>query len=178
MRNRKGARVRQVEIEEQKTEKEGTLQEAIEKVLNETGNREQKGKASLTFVMLIAVLIRALVSTNYYSGENDPPKFGDFECHRFWMETTHHFPPTQWYVNGPHMNTTYWPMDYPPLCAYAHWAMSQIVAVVTPQAIQLQSSFGYSSEHYRSLMRLALIVLEVVILIPAVIKLLDLLHPA
>ena len=81
-------------------------------------------KQTLVLALGIVTLIRACVGLSPYSGEGVAPKFGDFECHRFWMETTHHYPPSQWYVDGHHMNITYWPMDYPPLCAYSHWFMA------------------------------------------------------
>ena len=122
-------------------------------------------------------MVRALVALSPYSGEATPPHFGDFECHRFWMETTHHYPPRLWYVDGPHMNTSYWPMDYPPLCAYAHWGMSQLVAKIQPQAIQLGQSYGYENQMYRAIMRNALILLELIVMVPAVMKLLVVLFP-
>jgi len=55
--------------------------------------------------------------------------------------------------------------------------MSQIVAVLTPDAIKIQSSYGYSQPLYRALMRSALIIVELLILVPAVIKLLCVLYP-
>jgi len=84
----------------------------------------------LIMILLIAVFIRACVGLSPYSGENMPPRYGDFECHRFWMETTFHKPAREWYIDGPHMNTSYWPIDYPPLCAYAHLGMAKIVSVL------------------------------------------------
>ena len=97
-----------------------TLQSLIDKYLSD--------KETLLVVLLLATLVRSLVGLSPYSGEKTPPHYGDFECHRFWMETTHHYPPRLWYVDGPHMNTSYWPMDYPPLCAYTHWFMANIVS--------------------------------------------------
>ena len=97
-----------------------TLQSVIEQYLTE--------RQSLILILLIAVLIRSCVGLSPYSGEGIAPKFGDFECHRHWMETTFHYPVNKWYSDGEHMNITYWPMDYPPLCAYTHWFMANIVA--------------------------------------------------
>ena len=121
--------------------------------------------------------MRTLTGLSYHSGEDQPPMFGDYECHRHWMEITYHYPPTMWYANGPHMNMTYWPMDYPPLCAYTHWLMAQIVGKVQPDAVKLQGSYGYNSPGYRSLMHGALILIELLVMVPAVIKLLALLYP-
>jgi len=106
-----------------------------------------------------------------------PPKFGDFECHRHWMEFTHHAPVHTWYTDGPLMNYTYWPMDYPPLCAYTHWFWSQIIAIVQPDAIKLQGSYGYSSQTYRAVMRAILIVAEMLVFVPAAIMLIRTLYP-
>ena len=78
-----------------------------------------------------------------YSGWNNAPKYGDFECHRHWMEVTHNLPIEKWYTESEHNNSTYWPIDYPPLCAYYHYAFSQIIALIEPQAIKLGQSNGY-----------------------------------
>ena len=145
------------------------MQSLIDKYLSE--------KETLLVVLLLATLVRGLVGLSPYSGEKTPPHFGDFECHRFWMETTHHFPPRLWYVDGPHMNSSYWPMDYPPLSAYSHWAMSQVIAKIEPNATVLGQSYGHESMLYRAFMRNVLIILELVIMVPAVMKLLVLLYP-
>ena len=128
-------------------------------------------------MILLITLVRALTGLNPYSGQGTPPMYGDFECHRFWMETTHHYPPRLWYVDGKHMNTSYWPMDYPPLCAYAHWGLSQILAPIWPQALKLTNSYGEEHRFFVTFMRNTLIFLELVVLVPAAIKLLVLLYP-
>lgn len=128
-------------------------------------------------ILLIAVLIRSCVGLSPYSGEGIAPKFGDFECHRHWMETTFHYPLNKWYADGDHMNITYWPMDYPPLCAYTHWFMANVVSKFEPNAIKLTSSYGYNSSLYRSIMRTALIILELIALVPPLLKLLVALYP-
>ena len=99
---------------------EGTLPRKIEHILGD----DKSSKKFLWLVIAFSVAMRAAVGQSYYSGEDMPPKFGDFECHRHWMEFTHHAPVETWYTDGPLMNYTYWPMDYPPLCAYTHWFWS------------------------------------------------------
>lgn len=106
-----------------------TLQSVIESYL------DKKGTTLLVLVLVFSTILRAVVGLSYYSGEDMPPKFGDFECHRHWMTITHHTPVREWYTDGPLMNYSYWPMDYPPLCAYTHWLWSQIIDVVEPNAI-------------------------------------------
>ena len=80
-------------------------------------------------LMVAASILRCAVSTGSYSGEAYRPfphiddrvqKWGDFECHRTWIEITQNLDISQWYENTPHSNTTYWPLDYPPLCARYH----------------------------------------------------------
>jgi hypothetical protein len=78
----------------------------------------------LSFIILSALLLRVCVSLNYYSGEDTPPKYGDFECHRVWMQVTYNLDVSQWYSDTIYSNKTYWPMDYPPLCAYTHYLMA------------------------------------------------------
>ena len=107
-----------------------TIQTAIEQYIGGE-------KIQLFFILLVSLFIRTCVGIGLSSGESVPPKFGDYECHRFWMETTHNLPVKTWYTDGPYMNTTYWPMDYPPLCAYSHWFMSQIVSAAVPEALKL-----------------------------------------
>lgn len=94
-------------------------------------------KQQLYMILVIAVLVRACIGLSPYSGENTPPKYGDFECHRMWMEITSNMPVHTWYTDSKYMNTTYWPMDYPPLCAYTHYAMAKVVNLITPEAIVL-----------------------------------------
>ncbi len=95
-------------------------------------------------IILSAVLIRACVGLTPYSGENTPPKFGDFECHRVWMEVTYNLPVSQWYNDTAYSNSSYWPIDYPPLCAYTHLGMANVVSLFEPEALQLGISQGYS----------------------------------
>ena len=60
------------------------------------------------FALLMAVscLLRSAISIGPYSGQSRPPfphmhkrvqKWGDFECHRLWMEVTTNLDTTQWY---------------------------------------------------------------------------------
>ena len=81
-------------------------------------------------IYILIILERSLVGLSPYSGENNSPKYGDFECHRLWMEVTHNLPYSMWYEDNQYMNISYWPLDYPPLCAYTHWGMSHIVKAV------------------------------------------------
>jgi hypothetical protein len=72
-------------------------------------------------------------SCSHYLGQGQPPRFGDFEAQRHWMEVTVNLHPRDWSVwmatDAPnetfcrYRNTTnndlqYWGLDYPPLTAY------------------------------------------------------------
>ena len=59
-------------------------------------------------------------------GHQDPPKFGDYEAQRHWMEITTNLEITEWYKNNSANNVTYWPLDYPPLTAYHHWLLGKM----------------------------------------------------
>ena len=52
------------------------------------------------FIILVSVLVRACVGLSPYSGENTPPMYGDFECHRMWMEITYNIPVEKWYTES------------------------------------------------------------------------------
>ena len=91
-------------------------------------------------MILVILLARTIVGLSPYSGIDNKPNFGDFECHRVWMEVTHNLNTTQWYVDSQYSNINYWPMDYPPLCAYTHKFMAKVVSQVTPDALKLGES--------------------------------------
>ena len=71
-------------------------------------------------IILIALLFRVLVALHPFSGESKPPKFGDFEAQRHWIEITFNLPVGDWYRNTKSNDLKYWGLDYPPLSAY--WA--------------------------------------------------------
>ena len=75
----------------------------------------------VSFSLLIdsfILLIKILVGQYGYSGEHDPPKYGDFEAQRHWMELTINLPIEEWYTNSKLNKEKYWPLDYPPMSAY------------------------------------------------------------
>jgi len=43
-------------------------------------------------------LLRCLVGLHSYSGAGKPPRFGDYEAQRHWMEISINLPIDQWYV--------------------------------------------------------------------------------
>ncbi|GLT53954.1 hypothetical protein SLA2020_271880 [Shorea laevis] len=51
--------------------------------------------ASFLCIAVFAFLVRVAVSLHPYSGAGNPPKYGDFEAQRHWMEITLNLPPKE-----------------------------------------------------------------------------------
>ncbi len=64
--------------------------------------------------LLLALLVRFATGLGGWSGKAVPPRFGDFEAQRHWMEMTYHLPYSQWYT----YSEDWWRLDYPPLSAW------------------------------------------------------------
>ena len=95
----------------------------------------KEGKTVLALCATAFLLSRVLTNMQPYSGEKIAPMYGDFECHRTWISATHSLPIEDWYRDTIHMNTSYWPLDYPPLCAYAHYTWGFVIKAFVPEAI-------------------------------------------
>ncbi|KAG0053198.1 Glucosyltransferase-like protein [Gryganskiella cystojenkinii] len=107
----------------------------------------------------IALMLRWIVGLGPYSGMNVPPRFGDYEAQRHWMELTLHRPIRQWYSD----DSKWWDLDYPPLTAYVSWICGYI-----PEWFAWKTSRGYESEEAKIYMRSTVLVLELVVYISAV----------
>lgn len=82
------------------------------------------------------------------------------------MSVTNHLPIEAWYTNSTISNISYWPMDYPPLCAELHYVMAKSIKWLEPDAL---SKSGYASTRYIFLMRSWVIIWEYLIFVPAAI---------
>eukprot|EP00798_Chlamydomonas_sp_ICE-L_P003984 gene3984-14062_t len=120
-------------------------------------------------VIVAAVAVRLLVGLSGYSGEGTPPKFGDYEAQRHWMEITTNMIPTTWYVESEHNSFSYWPLDYPPFSGYQSWLTGQVLDAFEPESVKLGSSRGYESPSSKLLMRITVLVSDIYIYFPAVI---------
>jgi alpha-1,3-glucosyltransferase len=116
-----------------------------------------------------AVAVRCAVAALPYSGMNQPPKFGDYEAQRHWMELTLHTPLREWYVQSPHNDLLYWGLDYPPLTAYHSRICAQLLHIYEPESVALLSSRGYESPSSKLLMRLTVVITDALILFPAAV---------
>ena len=95
-------------------------------------------------------------SLHPYSGEATPPRFGDYEAHRHWMEVTIHKPLADWYSH----DVGYWGLDYPPAMAYLEYALGRLSHIVDPASVALGASRGYETAGHRAWMRATVLALD------------------
>ncbi|KAK3012535.1 hypothetical protein RJ639_009108 [Escallonia herrerae] len=100
-------------------------------------------KASFLCISAFALLVRAAVSLHPYSGAGDPPKYGDFEAQRHWMEITINLPVKEWYRNSTANDLAYWGLDYPPLTAYQSYLHGLLVRTFHPEARRRQGNVAW-----------------------------------
>ncbi|XP_010316337.1 probable dolichyl pyrophosphate Man9GlcNAc2 alpha-1,3-glucosyltransferase isoform X3 [Solanum lycopersicum] len=129
----------------------------------------QKGTAaSFICITLFAILVRIAVSIHPYSGAGTPPKYGDYEAQRHWMEITLNLPVKEWYRNSTVNDLKYWGLDYPPLTAYQSYIHGLFLRYFDPQSVELYTSRGYESYIGKLLMRWTVLLSDVLIFFPAV----------
>lgn len=105
-----------------------------------------RGKGPTFLVIsVLGLLIRAAVSLHPYSGAGNPPKYGDFEAQRHWMEITLNLPPQDWYTNSTSNDLSYWGLDYPPLTAYQSYFHGLILRFFDRDSVALFTSRGYET---------------------------------
>lgn len=102
-------------------------------------------KPSFLCISLFALLVRVAVGLHPYSGAGTPPKFGDYEAQRHWMEITLNLPPKDWYRNSSVNDLSYWGLDYPPLTAYQSYVHGVFLKTFDPDSVALFTSRGYES---------------------------------
>ena len=127
--------------------------------------------AYTTSLIIMAILLRIIVSFHPHSGQNDPPQYGDYEAQRHWMEITINLPITEWYKNSTSNNLLYWGLDYPPLQAYHSWFFGQISSFIEPSSVKLNNSHGYETKSHKAFMRLTVLVSDLLIMMPPLLKL-------
>lgn len=105
---------------------------------------------------------RAQLRSYGRAGESTPPKYGDYEAQRHWMEITLNTPIREWYIDTPSNQLEYWGIDYPPLSAYQSYLSGLVLHALEPAAIQLGSSRGYESPTSKQAMRLTVILSDLI----------------
>ncbi|KAJ9576212.1 hypothetical protein L9F63_006945 [Diploptera punctata] len=130
----------------------------------------QNGMAGLPFVtLMLAILLRWCVSLHHYSGEGQPPMFGDYEAQRHWMEITTNLPLHEWYYNTTNNDLLYWGLDYPPLTAYHSLLCGYVANRINPNFIDIGSSRGYESIEHKFFMRVTVFIADLLVYIPAIL---------
>ncbi|GBG80956.1 hypothetical protein CBR_g31513 [Chara braunii] len=124
---------------------------------------------NMCLVLAFCLLVRFLVGLHPYSGQNTPPKYGDYEAQRHWMEITLHTPIKEWYTNSSTNDLSHWGLDYPPLTAYQSWVHGKVIAYFDPRALDLVSSRGYESAKSKLLLRWSVVASDILIFFPAVV---------
>ncbi|GBF98480.1 sucrose synthase [Raphidocelis subcapitata] len=155
------------------------------------------GPLPLALLCASALLLRLLVGLSPYSGAAHPPKYGDYEAQRHWMEITAHTPAAEWYTDGPHNHPSYWPLDYPPLSGYqasrgaaalrggaltgdaaaVSWLHGRLVSAFEPQAVALGTSAGYETPSSKALLRWTVVLSDAALFFPAALLAARLLQP-
>ncbi|KAL2636217.1 hypothetical protein R1flu_007696 [Riccia fluitans] len=126
-------------------------------------------RSTCFLVLGFAFLLRYLVSLHSYSGAGTPPKFGDYEAQRHWMEITVNTPVEDWYRNTTDNDLTYWGLDYPPLTAYQSFVHGSVIEALQPEAVALHTSRGFESPSSKMLMRWTVLSSDVLLFFPAVL---------
>ncbi|XP_020108916.1 probable dolichyl pyrophosphate Man9GlcNAc2 alpha-1,3-glucosyltransferase [Ananas comosus] len=122
---------------------------------------------TVLLISLFAFLVRVLVSLGPYSGEGTPPKYGDYEAQRHWMEIALHLPPSDWYRNSSANDLSYWGLDYPPLSAYQSRAHALLLNATIPESVALGASRGFESKPSKLLMRWTVLSSDLIVFFPA-----------
>lgn len=125
--------------------------------------------ASFICISLFAIFVRLAVSVHPYSGAGDPPKYGDFEAQRHWMEITLNLPAKEWYHNSTTNDLSYWGLDYPPLTAYQSYIHGLLVRFFHPDLVSSYTSRGHESYLGKLLMRWTVLSSDVLMFFPAVL---------
>ncbi|KAL5563206.1 hypothetical protein UlMin_032953 [Ulmus minor] len=125
--------------------------------------------ASFMCIAAFGLLIRVAVSLHPYSGAGNPPKFGDFEAQRHWMEITLHLPIKDWYTNSTLNDLSYWGLDYPPLTAYQSYFHGLFLRLFHPESVSLFTSRGHESYLGKLLMRWTVVSSDGLVFFPAVL---------
>lgn len=121
------------------------------------------------FSTILAILLRCCTTLHSYSGEGNPPMYGDYEAQRHWMEITTNLPITDWYKNTSDNNLEYWGLDYPPLTAYHMYITGKVATFINGNYTKLHDSRGFESDTHKVVMRSTVLLGDIMLYIPAII---------
>ncbi|KAK1578510.1 hypothetical protein Q3G72_030818 [Acer saccharum] len=132
--------------------------------------------ASFLCISVFAIVVRVAVSLHPYSGAGNPPKFGDYEAQRHWMEITLNLPAKEWYRNSTINDLGYWGLDYPPLTAYQSYVHGLFLRSFDPDSVSLFTSRGHETYLGKLLMRWTVLSSDALIFFPAVFGFVSVYH--
>ncbi len=118
---------------------------------------------NIILINIFSILLKTLTGLYEYNGENKPPKYGNFETQRHWMEITINLKITDWYNDSVSNPKDYWPIDYPPLSAYHSYIFGYFFKYLIPDSMALFKSHGYENNIFKILMRLVCLFSDVFI---------------
>ncbi|XP_033207245.1 dolichyl pyrophosphate Man9GlcNAc2 alpha-1,3-glucosyltransferase [Belonocnema kinseyi] len=124
-------------------------------------------KVQTIVVVLAGCILRWCVTYHPYSGEGQPPMYGDYEAQRHWQEITLNLPVEEWYKNSTQNDLQYWGLDYPPLTAYHSNILGRIAHKINPKYVALHESRGFESQMHKYFMRLTVLAADLFIFVPA-----------
>lgn len=121
----------------------------------------------LEVIALTTIIIKLGVSVFPYSGKNQPPKFGDYEAQRHWMEITVNLPIQDWYRNTTDNDLLYWGLDYPPLTAYHSYLTGLVAKKINQDYVKLHVSRGFENFDHQYFMRMSVLVSDCIFFVSA-----------
>ena len=124
-------------------------------------------KVQAISVVLAALILRWCVTYHPYSGQSQPPMYGDYEAQRHWQEITLNLPVEEWYKNSTQNDLQYWGLDYPPITAYHSHILGRIAHKINPKYVALHKSRGFESPLHKYFMRLTVLAADLLTFIPA-----------
>eukprot|EP00928_Gymnodinium_smaydae_P043586 TRINITY_DN2916_c0_g1_i2.p1 TRINITY_DN2916_c0_g1~~TRINITY_DN2916_c0_g1_i2.p1 ORF type:complete len:532 (-),score=90.67 TRINITY_DN2916_c0_g1_i2:349-1944(-) len=134
------------------------------------GSRWQRHERSiLACGAALAILLRCIMALMPYSGQGNPPMYGDYEAQRHWMEITTALSVQEWYENSTDNDLMYWGLDYPPLTAYHSWLLGHAGHAVVPDCFKLYTSRGHESHACRAFMRASVIASDILVYMPGAV---------
>ncbi|KAJ9094075.1 hypothetical protein QFC21_006176 [Naganishia friedmannii] len=93
--------------------------------------------------------LKTLVSLGSFSGKDAPPRYGDFEAQRFWMELTRNEGIEKWYYTG----EDWWQLD-------SNIATNSTLSATSPSTLTTISTRGASPPDLITYMRATVLALE------------------
>ena len=118
------------------------------------------GRIGLIGAVLLSLTIRTAMFSQSFSGYNSPPRYGDYEAQRHWMEITLYYPSEQWYKDIYTNEDPHWGLDYPPLTAWHSYLCGLLSSFYEPDSMTYYKSRGYYTLTHLLFMRSTVLISE------------------